>query len=427
MSCGTDIRDTVESVASVAGNYVLPGSSMVTDRLVSKGAQKQLNSPVGQIAQIGSGLAGAGVGEATTGIKSAAEEGAGWTNAANAVGGFVGDPTLGTDIAGKVSSVTNSIGDAASDAIGGVKDFLGITPSTGATTGSTATGSGLSSDFQIPGTSSTPFSGATPGGGVTPASSAISSADSQIGSQIAPGGIAGESSGGTSLGSVGAGQVLSAGESNLLSNATNSAATTNVSAPGGVTASPAPAPESFLHSLIPSGKTAVAAAIPLGELAYQAIKGAPPLPDSAQALGQSGAVTAPLLATESSRLNEANTGELSPGEKANIAQFVQQQQNQLLQRLAQQGVQNPQHDSRYQQGMAEIQAQALALTQQYVSAALNAGLQAAGAASGNLANVANAEISQDNAFQDAMSKAVASLGGILGGVPNITIGGTAHA
>jgi hypothetical protein len=58
MSFWTDIRDTVQSVASVAGNYFLPGSGLVTSNLVSKGSQEQLGSGVGKIAMIGSGLYG---------------------------------------------------------------------------------------------------------------------------------------------------------------------------------------------------------------------------------------------------------------------------------------------------------------------------------------------------------------------------------
>ena len=58
MSFWTDIRDTVQSVASVAGNFFLPGSGLVTSNLVSKGAQEQLGSGLGQIAMLGSGLYG---------------------------------------------------------------------------------------------------------------------------------------------------------------------------------------------------------------------------------------------------------------------------------------------------------------------------------------------------------------------------------
>ena len=58
MSFWTDIRDTAESVASVAGNYVLPGSGLITSQLVSSGAQNQLHTPLGQLSMIGSGVAG---------------------------------------------------------------------------------------------------------------------------------------------------------------------------------------------------------------------------------------------------------------------------------------------------------------------------------------------------------------------------------
>ena len=58
MSWWTDVRDTFESAASVAGNYFLPGSGLITSQLVSSGAQDQLHSPLGQLAMIGSGVGG---------------------------------------------------------------------------------------------------------------------------------------------------------------------------------------------------------------------------------------------------------------------------------------------------------------------------------------------------------------------------------
>src|ERR1035437_7129209 len=54
----TDIRDAVESVGSIAGNYFLPGSSLLTGPMTSKGSQAMLGSPLGQIASLGSGVAG---------------------------------------------------------------------------------------------------------------------------------------------------------------------------------------------------------------------------------------------------------------------------------------------------------------------------------------------------------------------------------
>lgn len=61
-SLWTKIRDAFESVAVVVGNYYLPGSSIVTSKIASKGSQKQLGSTLGQIATMGSGVAGAAAG-----------------------------------------------------------------------------------------------------------------------------------------------------------------------------------------------------------------------------------------------------------------------------------------------------------------------------------------------------------------------------
>jgi hypothetical protein len=62
MSFWTSLRDTVQSVGAAVGNVVLPGSGLVTSNLVSKGAQEQLGSTLGQAAMIGGGLYGVGAG-----------------------------------------------------------------------------------------------------------------------------------------------------------------------------------------------------------------------------------------------------------------------------------------------------------------------------------------------------------------------------
>lgn len=121
MSKFTKIRDTLESAASLAGNYFLPGSSILTDNLVSKGSQDQLNSTIGKIAQIGTGLTGSGVGSSITGIPDASSIGGGYTNLGNALGGVVGSPTLGTDIAGGLQSA----GDAITGGISNVASTVG--------------------------------------------------------------------------------------------------------------------------------------------------------------------------------------------------------------------------------------------------------------------------------------------------------------
>jgi hypothetical protein len=54
-----DIRDTAETAAVIYGNTLVPGSSMLTSKLVSEGSQKQLNSDAGKLAQLGSSAYGA--------------------------------------------------------------------------------------------------------------------------------------------------------------------------------------------------------------------------------------------------------------------------------------------------------------------------------------------------------------------------------
>jgi len=58
MGWWTDLRDTVEAVAVPVGNYFLPGSSLLTSKLVSEGAKEKLNTDFGNLAMLGSGIAG---------------------------------------------------------------------------------------------------------------------------------------------------------------------------------------------------------------------------------------------------------------------------------------------------------------------------------------------------------------------------------
>lgn len=88
MSLWTDIRDTAESAAVLAGNYVLPGSSVVTSNLVSNGAQDQLNSTLGKYLQLGTGGAGAYAG-------NLANYGTAYDKLTNAFGGAAGSPVTG--------------------------------------------------------------------------------------------------------------------------------------------------------------------------------------------------------------------------------------------------------------------------------------------------------------------------------------------
>lgn len=96
----TGIRNAVETAGVLVGNYILPGSSLVTDHLVSKGSQQQLGSTLGQLAQLGTGIAGgSGFGGDTIGDRA--------STVAN-LSGF--GNTTGTAAAGQLSGLTG--GDA---------------------------------------------------------------------------------------------------------------------------------------------------------------------------------------------------------------------------------------------------------------------------------------------------------------------------
>lgn len=53
-----DLRDGLQTAAVIAGNYYLPGSSLLTSQLVTKGAQENLNSDLGRVANIAAGASG---------------------------------------------------------------------------------------------------------------------------------------------------------------------------------------------------------------------------------------------------------------------------------------------------------------------------------------------------------------------------------
>lgn len=197
-------------------------------------------------------------------------------------------------------------------------------------------------------------------------------------------------------------------ESTFLNDAANSAATTNASGNIVSSAAPSSGSSSLLDKALKYGPS-------LGGLAYEAIKGPGKLPSSAQALQAGGAATAPLLATEQAALNEYNSGQLTPGQQATVAKNKNDYLNQVIQQLANEGVTDIQHDSRYIAAVQQADRQSLIDTQTFLDSALTAGTQAGGAASQNLAQAANAQISQDNAFQQALTGAVQGLAGVAGG------------
>lgn len=99
MSWFTDLRDGAQSAAAIVGNYYVPGSSVITSNLVSKGSQEQLSSDLGIAAQFASSAVGLGVGSEITGVK-ASPIGAKIADIAKAAGDSV---TAGFKAAGAVT------------------------------------------------------------------------------------------------------------------------------------------------------------------------------------------------------------------------------------------------------------------------------------------------------------------------------------
>jgi hypothetical protein len=113
MSFWTKLRNAAQTVGVLVGNVVLPGSAIVTSKLVSKGAQKNLSSDLGKIAQLGTGLYGA----APTSVGGAGNLSNYGTVYDKATGLFTG----GADAAGAASGAStamSSVPGAAMDAYG---------------------------------------------------------------------------------------------------------------------------------------------------------------------------------------------------------------------------------------------------------------------------------------------------------------------
>jgi len=56
-----EVRDPLQAAAVVAGNYVVPGSAIITSQLVSDDVKQMLATDIGKAAVIGSGIAGSGL------------------------------------------------------------------------------------------------------------------------------------------------------------------------------------------------------------------------------------------------------------------------------------------------------------------------------------------------------------------------------
>lgn len=459
MGCVHDAERSVRSFAQPLEDAVLDiGATAIGQPelipLINAGVSAANGGSIGQDL-----LAG---GEALAGQELAGAIGIGQGNSVfNDALGITGDNPAGLGLP--------DLGAAATNAIGGVSDTLGLSGGSSAATGTNAAGAFTDASGQtVAAPSATTSVAPSSGSGFTAASNLGDFSNNQINAEFGAG-VGGQpaltgdipgasTAGATSLGNISGNNSLSlpAGAADLGANVESGGASGTgigskafdlLSQPGAPSAGTVAANDQTFNSLQGSGlpgttasptaatssaaapattpssggllntveNTAIKSALPLGALAYEAIKGPSKLPSQAAALESGGAATAPLLALEKQGATEASTGQLTAPQQANVLQYVQQSQNQLLQQLASQGVTNPTQDSRYLAGLQQIQQNALALQQQYITAAISEATSAGGAASANIANVANDQIQNDTAFQEALAQAFGALGGSVGG------------
>lgn len=406
MGCGSAVEDVVADVGLTAiGQPELIPLANAGVAVANGGGIKGALTAGGE-ALAGQELGGAvGIGEGNSSFNDALgitgdnpagtglpDIGSGINNAIGSVGnelGFSGGtaaPVAGTDAAGQPVGSSGSVLSAAPP------------PSTslpGAGAGGTVSAGGLDA-FDQKALNNEVTNSFYSGGGATPPSSLPNLAS-----------ISGDTAGAAGNSSIGA-----AGTDAIGSAKDSLGVAGGVLGQSSVGAAPAAPPSSFLSNL-ESG--AGKAAIPAAALAFEGAKGPQKLPSQASALESGGAATAPLLGLEQQGATEASTGQLTPSQQASVEQFVQQQQNQLLQQLASQGITNPTKSSQYQAGLAAIQQQALAMQQNYITQAISEATSAGGAASGNIASVANEQVQLDTDYQNALAEAFGALGGSIGG------------
>ena len=180
MSFWTKLRNAAQTVGVLVGNVVLPGSAIVTSKLVSKGAQKNLSSDLGKIAQLGTGLYGA----APTSMGGAGN----LSNYGTVYDKATGLLTGGADAAGAASGAStamSSVPGAAMDAYG---NYMPASYTIGDTSilgggGGAAAGGNFLTNLASPGMSSYMVPGAMVANALIGSSAARSAAGTQAEAQ----------------------------------------------------------------------------------------------------------------------------------------------------------------------------------------------------------------------------------------------------
>lgn len=417
-----DIRDTAEAAASVVGNYLLPGSSLVTDQLVSQGAKKDLSSPLGLVAQFGSGLAGAGVGSATTGVPSASSVGAGWGNLASGLSntassagdalGLTGDaaPWVDPDAAAAASGGTGTA--TATTAAPWVNPDVPVTP-------------GTPPDIQSlnsisPGASAGASSPVADPNAITNALTTPTSAASADSAGLNPSNLTGNgvNIGSTALGSVDPSSISSlsspAGALNLTNDAgapIGSSLAGSVPAAAGGTGA-AGGGSSLLKSVEgAAGPLISGAGLAMNLLKKPAVSGA-----SAGEASTALSNTAAQEANQGTTLqNYITTGTLPAGAQAGIDQATNSAKAAVRSQYASMGMSG---SSSEQQALAAIDANAQAQGEQEAQSLLDSGIQESQLSGQLYQNILNGALQQDQQLSSAIGNFTGSVAGTT--KPNVS-------
>lgn len=384
------MRDQLETAGGLVGNYFLPGSSLVTDNVVSKGSKAQLNSPLGKAAQIGTGLAGAGVGSSVTGIPQSA----GGAAEASLFSG------IGNAISGAASSAGNALGITEAGA-GATSAAPWINPDTGLL---------ASADSSIPGVAA-PW--ASSDAAVTPGASA---AGSGLGSGL--------DEFGNPIAAVNPNN-LTAGESSLLSKAGTAAAApitstelSSLAAPAAGTAGDAAAGGGMWNSIkssLPAIAAAKALAGPLisgAGIATAAAEGNKVTPEETALKQQAGQEAAAGQQLQ----NYLPSGTLPPGAQAGIDQAANSAKAAIRSKYASMGMSG---SSSEQQELSAVDSNAQAKGEALALQLLNTGITESSMSSQLYQSLLNNTLEQDKNLSSAIGNFASS---VAGGsrTPNVT-------
>lgn len=177
-------------------------------------------------------------------------------------------------------------------------------------------------------------------------------------------------------------------------------------AAGGTAAAPGSVGGTLSSILSNPGVKAASLLAPIGALGYTLAKGQPSLPPAAE---QALAGVGPAQNLANTDLANAASGTITPAQAAQIAQYKQNATNQLYQFYASQG-RNPNQDTDFLQGKAQIDANAVAQEQQFIDSMITQGLNAQGVVNGELNSAAQMQVASDQAYQQSIAAALQSFG-----------------